>query len=206
MSRAGLVALAALLWCAAPTALAQAGCAQSLARIAPQACAQAGFTDLWRTMDGLERADTQPSRARFETILRVCRGVAGSDPLPCLERRLWGRIAHLARAGDPASAVGRYLGPDGRAVALWPADAAGYTRIRVSLPQPNDRGCALNLETWRLRGEQTFVGERTPGDTASYCDFKLRRIGRDVVVAGDALCRAACAPDIDYAGRYQLQR
>jgi hypothetical protein len=37
-------------------------------------------------MDMLERADAQPSRARFEATLRVCRGVPGSDPLPCLER------------------------------------------------------------------------------------------------------------------------
>jgi hypothetical protein len=207
MSRATLWALLLLVALGAPSASAQqARCAAALARIAPQACAEPGFLGLWQTMDMLERADAQPSRARFEATLRVCRGVPGSDPLPCLERRIWKRISDLARAGDPASAVGRYLGPEGRAVALWPADAAGYTRVRISLPLPSDRGCALTLETWRLRGEQTFVGERMPGEPASFCDFKLRRIGRDVVVAGDRLCRATCAPDVDYAGRYRLQR
>jgi hypothetical protein len=187
-------------------AVAQSSCAQALARIAPQACVAPDFLSLWATMDRLEQPAGAPLRGRFERTLKVCRGVAGSDPMPCLERRVWGRIAELARARDAESAVGRYLGSMGRAAELPPASAGGYTRIRIALPQPNDRQCAIALDTWRLRGEQTFVGERIPGAPSSYCDFKLRRIGRDVVIAGAALCRAACAPDVDYAGRYRLQR
>lgn len=206
MSRLCALAFVGFVGLCAPAAIAQAPCAAAVSAIAPQACGQAEFANLWATMDALERADLKPSRARFEQTLRVCRGVAGSDPMPCLERRVWGRIAALARAGEATSAVGRYLGPAGRAVALWPSSEAGYTRIRISVPQASDRACALELETWRVRGELTFVGERSPGVRASFCDFKLRRIGRDVVVAGDALCRAACAPDVDYAGRYSLQR
>ncbi|MFZ4071946.1 MAG: hypothetical protein ACOYJ6_17810 [Caulobacterales bacterium] len=197
--------LVAALGAAAP-ALAQSSCAQALTRIAPQACTQPPFLSLWATMDALEQNTTALLRGRFERTLRVCRGVAGSDPMPCLERRVWARIAELGRARDADSAVGRYLGPAGRAVELLPASADGYTRIRISLPQPNNRQCAIDLDTWRLRGEQTFVGERAPGDPSSYCDFRLRRIGPDVVIAGAALCRAACAPDLDYAGRYHLQR
>jgi hypothetical protein len=184
------------------TSPAQAQCAAVLARVAPQACTEPSFANLWAQLDRLETPAVAATRARFERVLRVCRGLPGSDPMPCLERRVWLRIAELARSSDSASSVGRYLGPAGQAVEIWPPDAVGYTPVTIRMPQPQDRTCTLDLTMWRLRGELTFVGELRSGDPASYCDVRLRRIGGQVILGGQAQCRAVCAPDADYRGEY----